>query len=153
MNITYFKLDVDINLNDKPWTPTKEFRGVFDGQHHKITGLKVSVAGDYVGLFGQLSNDGRLSNLHVSGDVENTALENYKSAGGICGVHSGVITNCSFREASAEQEQWVELQLNAMEKLFLARTQHPFPVKKQVVLPGRNLLQFPRYMDATMKDP
>ena len=93
---TYFKLDVDINLNDKPWTPTKEFRGVFDGQHHKITGLKVSVAGDYVGLFGQLSNDGRLSNLHVSGDVENTALENYKSAGGICGVHSGVITNCSF---------------------------------------------------------
>ena len=43
---TYFKLDVDINLNDKPWTPTKEFRGVFDGQHHKITGLKVSVAGD-----------------------------------------------------------------------------------------------------------
>lgn len=28
---TYFKLDVDINLNDKPWTPTKEFRGVFDG--------------------------------------------------------------------------------------------------------------------------
>ena len=93
---TYFKLDVDINLNDKPWTPTKEFRGVFDGQHHKITGLKVSGADEKVGLFGQLSNNGRLSNLHVSGDVENTASENYKSAGGICGVHSGVITNCSF---------------------------------------------------------
>ena len=93
---TYFKLDVDINLNDKPWTPTKEFRGVFDGQHHKITGLKVNIAGDYVGLFDKLSTDGRLSNLHVSGDVENTALENYMSAGGICGGHSGVITNCSF---------------------------------------------------------
>ena len=47
----------------------------------------------------------------------------------------------------------MELQVVAMEKLFLARTQHPFPVKKQVVLPGGNLLQFPRYMDATMKEP
>ena len=93
---TYFKLDVDINLNDKPWTPTKEFRGVFDGQHHKITGLKVSVAGEEVGLFGQLSSTGRLSNLHVSGDVENTSPTTYYAAGGICGVHSGVITNCSF---------------------------------------------------------
>ena len=93
---TYFKLDVDINLNDKPWTPTKEFRGVFDGQHHKITGLKVSGADEKMGLFGQLSNDGRLSNLHVSGDVENTSSTTYYVAGGICGLHGGVITNCSF---------------------------------------------------------
>ena len=93
---TYFKLDVDINLNDKPWTPTKEFRGVFDGQHHKITGLKVSGAVVEVGLFGRLSNDGRLSNLHVSGDVENTSSTVYYAAGGICGWHEGVITNCSF---------------------------------------------------------
>lgn len=93
---TYFKLDVDINLNDKPWTPTKEFRGVFDGQHHKITGLKVSVADEQVGLFGQLSRTGRLSNLHVSGDVENTSPTVYYAAGGICGWHDGVITNCSF---------------------------------------------------------
>ncbi len=93
---TYFKLDVDINLNDKPWTPTKEFRGVFDGQHHKITGLKVSAADEQVGLFGQLSRTGRLSNLHVSGDVENTSPTVYYAAGGICGLHDGVITNCSF---------------------------------------------------------
>ncbi|RHB96428.1 DUF6562 domain-containing protein [Bacteroides eggerthii] len=93
---TYFKLDVDINLNDKPWKPTKEFRGVFDGQHHKITGLKVSVADEQVGLFGQLSRTGRLSNLHVSGDVENTSSTVYYAAGGICGWHEGVITNCSF---------------------------------------------------------
>ena len=95
-NANYFKLDVDINLNDKPWTPTEEFRGVFDGQHHKITGLKVSVADEQVGLFGQLSSTGRLSNLHVSGDVENTSPTTYYAAGGICGSHSGVITNCSF---------------------------------------------------------
>ena len=93
---TYFKLDVDINLNDKPWTPTEEFRGVFDGQHHKITGLKVSAADIEVGLFGQLSSTGRLSNLHVSGDVENTSSTTYYATGGICGGHSGVIANCSF---------------------------------------------------------
>ena len=93
---TYFKLDVDINLNDKPWTPTGNFDGVFDGQHHKITGLKVSVADVEVGLFGQLSSTGRLSNLHVSGDVENTSSEYFKFAGGICGWHDGVVTNCSF---------------------------------------------------------
>ena len=99
-NDKYFKLDVDINLNDKSWTPTGEFAGVFDGQHHKITGLKVSVAGDYVGLFGRISNrpSSGISNLHVSGDVENTASEEYgfKTTGGICGTNYGVITNCSF---------------------------------------------------------
>ena len=96
---TYFKLDVDINLNDKPWTPTEEFRGVFDGQHHKITGLKISVSGDYMGLFRRLSSNsygGYVSNLHVSGDVENTSSTEYHSAAGICGINSGVITNCSF---------------------------------------------------------
>ena len=98
---TYFKLDVDINLNDKPWTPTKEFRGVFDGQHHKITGLKVSVAGDYVGLFSQIDArsgpNASVSNLHVSGDVENTKPSEYYCAGGICGDNAtGVIANCSF---------------------------------------------------------
>ena len=97
---TYFKLDVDINLNDKPWTPTKEFRGVFDGQHHKITGLKVSIADYRVGLFSQIDArsgpNASVSNLHVSGDVENTSSTTYYVAGGICGLHGGVITNCSF---------------------------------------------------------
>ena len=94
---TYFKLDVDINLNDKPWTPTKEFSGAFDGQHHKITGLKVSGADVEVGLFGQLSSfGGHVSNLHVSGDVENTSSTEYYAAGGICGDNNGVIANCSF---------------------------------------------------------
>ena len=97
---TYFKLDVDINLNDKPWTPTGNFAGVFDGQHHKITGLKVSIADYRVGLFSQIdagsSPNASVSNLHVSGDVENTSSEYFKFAGGICGWHDGVVTNCSF---------------------------------------------------------
>ena len=98
---TYFKLDVDINLNDKPWTPTGNFAGVFDGQHHKITGLKVSIADYRVGLFSQIDAgsgpNASVSNLHVSGDVENTKPSEYDCAGGICGNNStGVIANCSF---------------------------------------------------------
>ena len=100
-NDTYFKLDVDINLNNKPWTPTGSFAGAFDGQHHKITGLKVSIADSYVGLFSQIDArsclNASLSNLHVSGDVENTKISEYDCAGGICGDNAtGVIANCSF---------------------------------------------------------
>ena len=97
----YFKLDVDINLDNKPWTPTGIFAGVFDGQHHKITGLKVSIAGYHVGLFSriesQASPKASLSNLHVSGDVENTETSIYECTGGICGDNpTGLIANCSF---------------------------------------------------------
>ncbi len=99
-NDCYFKLDVDINLDNKPWTPTQRFRGVFDGQHHKITGLKISVAGDYVGLFSQIDNTlpTAISNLHVSGNVENTTpyTSGFNTTGGICGTNYREITNCSF---------------------------------------------------------
>lgn len=97
---TYFKLDVDINLNDKPWTPTGNFAGVFDGQHHKITGLNVDIATGSVGvgLFGKVRSG--VSNLHVSGTVKTTGSGSY--AGGICGNLTGdgssaaVLANCSF---------------------------------------------------------
>lgn len=101
-NDTYFKLDVDINLNNKPWTPialTGLPFGTFDGQHHKITGLNVdnSTNSAAVGLFGKVS--GGVSNLHVSGTVKATGTSSY--AGGICGASvsgssSCVLANCSF---------------------------------------------------------
>ena len=157
-NDCYFKLDVDINLDNKPWTPTQRFRGVFDGQHHKITGLKISVAGDYVGLFSQIDNTlpTAISNLHVSGNVENTTpyTSGFNTTGGICGTNYREITNCSFSgSVRGAEREWVELQVHAMEILFLVRTQHPFSVEKQVVLPGGIVLQKPLYMDATMKEP
>ena len=101
-NDTYFKLDVDINLNNQPWTPialTGLPFGTFDGQHHKITGLNVdnSTNSAAVGLFGKVS--GGVSNLHVSGTVKATGTSSY--AGGICGASvsgssSCVLANCSF---------------------------------------------------------
>lgn len=104
--------------------------------------MKVSAADEQVGLFGQLSRAGRLSNLHVSGDVENTSPTVYYAAGGIW-LNYLAITNCSFSGSVRGAGKAGGMYVHAMEKLFFVRTQHPFPVKKQVVLPGRNLLQFP----------
>ena len=98
----FFKLGVDIDLNNQPWTPialTGLPLGTFDGQHHKITGLNVdnSTNRAAVGLFGKVT--GGVSNLHVSGTVKATGTSSY--AGGICGasVNGGsscVLANCSF---------------------------------------------------------
>ena len=102
-NANYFKLDVDIDLNNHPWTPIAlngMAIGAFDGQHHKITGLNVDIAtvSVGVGLFGKVKLG--VSNLHVSGTVKTTGSGSY--AGGICGNITGdgssaaVLANCSF---------------------------------------------------------
>ena len=100
----YFKLDVDIDLNNHPWRPIapkgdKPF-GTFDGQHHKITGLNVDISaiGVEVGLFGVVA--GGVSNLHVAGAVKSTGAG--CNVGGICGSAKPaygvtcVLANCSF---------------------------------------------------------
>lgn len=40
----YFKMADDINLNSINWTPINDFAGTFNGDGHKITGLKISSA-------------------------------------------------------------------------------------------------------------
>ena len=98
------KLDADINLNDKEWTPIgntnsggKYFNGTFNGSGHTITGLKITNAnGEYHGLFGYVTSGGTIQNLHVSGmiDFDDTSSSSHY-AGGIAGYTSGTIENCS----------------------------------------------------------
>lgn len=89
----FFQLDTNIDLDNKAWTPIKYFIGTLDGQHNKITGLKVEVSSGHAGLFAQADS---ISNLHVSGSVKHTG--NIGGAGGICGqaLNNAVIANCSF---------------------------------------------------------
>lgn len=89
----FFKLDTSIDLGNHPWTPIKYFIGTFDGQHNKITGLKVEVNASDVGLFAKALF---ISNLHVSGSVK--SLNASGRAGGICGWSgaTAVFANCSF---------------------------------------------------------
>ena len=100
------KLTADIDISDAAWTPignsgyaTQGYAGVFDGDGHKISGLKISSSASNQGLFGYLGLDGSgtnralIKNLAVSGTV--TSSGNY--IGGIAGqMTSAEIVNCSF---------------------------------------------------------
>ena len=55
-NGLYIVLKNDLDLNNQEWTPIgnsrNPFKGNFDGNNHTVTGMKISGALDYVGLFG-----------------------------------------------------------------------------------------------------
>lgn len=64
----------DIDLGDEPWTPigtsaSKAFKGVLDGNGHKISGLFIDTESSYQGLFGYVS-DAEIKNLTVDGSVK-----------------------------------------------------------------------------------
>ena len=75
----YIKLDANIDLNGKPWTPIGKgvnFRGHFDGNGKVITNMTVnaSVGGDCAGFFG-VASGATISNLilrngKVSGEIK-----------------------------------------------------------------------------------
>lgn len=91
-----YKLDADISLENKSWTPIIGLMGTFDGQRHTISNMKVSIQSqsDIVGgLFGTIA--GTVSNLIVEGEVIVNG-ERACSAGGICGMVIGKIEFCRF---------------------------------------------------------
>ena len=66
-----FKLTSDINLGENAWKPIglggKHFEGIFDGQGHTITGLKVTerFGGDRFALFCSLAGNAQIKNLVI----------------------------------------------------------------------------------------
>ena len=105
----YFILGNDIDLSiyqgGSGWTPIgydkdnlHVFQGVFDGNHKKITGLKINTTGPaYVGLFGYVYN-GTIKNLGIeNADIYrgNTANNNLAYVGIFAGcIYSGVVSDC-----------------------------------------------------------
>lgn len=88
-------LTADINLLDKEFEGIPTFGGIFDGQGHKITEMRISEGLSYSGLFIYVQKSGIIRNLDVVGTVipeGNTTI-----VGGIAGDNSGYINNCSFR--------------------------------------------------------
>ncbi|MBQ6707336.1 MAG: hypothetical protein IJM97_00150, partial [Clostridia bacterium] len=66
------KLMKDINLNDINWTPiggngstSIYFSGIFDGQHHKIYGLKIESNTFGVGLFGYIAGASATNKAYI----------------------------------------------------------------------------------------
>ena len=65
------------------------FKGTFDGGGHKISGLYINETGNYLGLFGCISN-ATIENLGVSGSVEGLEY-----IGGVVGFSiNSPVTNC-----------------------------------------------------------
>ena len=94
-NAAFYELTADIELNgseDNQWTPIgteNSFRGHFDGNGHRITGLYINGNEDNVGLFGKASKS-VIMNVSVSGSVKGKA-----NVGGIVGANfTGKVIRC-----------------------------------------------------------
>lgn len=101
---TYFKLTADIDLGNTEWNPIggrdpagAGFHGVFDGDGHTVSGMKISGSAStagHAGLFGSLYG-ATVKNLTVKGEITGTSGTSAALIGGLCGVaeNSTVIDN------------------------------------------------------------
>jgi len=71
-------------------TSSYQFKGTFDGNGHKVSGLYINKTTGYQGLFGNTANDSSLKNV----GVENVDVIGKKYTGGLVGEARGTITNC-----------------------------------------------------------
>lgn len=93
----YFLLTNDIDLNNQPWAPigtqTNRFQGNFDGGNHQITGLNITAANTYRGLFGY-AEGATIMRLSIDGSINGNSTGGY--AGGVVGVGENlVVANCT----------------------------------------------------------
>ena len=93
----YYKLDNDIKLITKSWTPiganaTDGFTGNFDGNGHKIVNLTIGDSTNSYSNLGLFSvNGGTISNLTVIGNITGNGQ---KKIGILVGENKGTISNC-----------------------------------------------------------
>ena len=94
------KLLGDVNLTGD-WTPvgdsTTPFKGTFDGNGHKITGLKIT-SGSYIGLFGYVGEGATIKNVNLVG----ASVSGESRVGALIGriVGDATVSNCSVDSAS-----------------------------------------------------
>ena len=87
-------LTADIELTGAEPLCIPVFAGIFDGNDHSITGLKLAEMGSAVGLFRYVQEEARIQNLTVRGEIAPEGSQD--QVGGIAGVNYGRISNCSF---------------------------------------------------------
>ena len=98
----YLEADIDMEGYSNQFKPIgssgKSFRGVFDGQGHRIRNLRVS-GGEYVGLFGNLGGGATVCNLVLDSSCSISGVNYVGLAGGASGA--GTVTfSCVGNEAS-----------------------------------------------------
>ena len=89
-----FELTADIDLSRSGFETVPYFAGIFHGNDHSITGLKLTGAGSRMGLFRRTGPEAEISSLRVQGSVcpAGTSMQ----VGGIVGENAGLIASCSF---------------------------------------------------------
>ena len=99
-------LDADITLPDSGDNSDHmiaTFGGSFDGQGHRISGVKISGIASNTGLFGVVQPGAVVKNLSVSGTYKPTGIQT--RIGGVAGANYGRIEHCSFDgSVSADSE-------------------------------------------------
>ncbi|MDR0926206.1 MAG: choice-of-anchor J domain-containing protein [Ignavibacteria bacterium] len=95
----YYKLVANLNYGGTPniYTPigsssTLAFKGHFDGDGHKISGINIMSTLSNRAAFGYVAAGATITNLHIVDYLINTTAA---SSGGMAGINYGTITNCS----------------------------------------------------------
>ena len=70
------------------------FAGIFDGDGHTISNVKLTGNGSAVGVFRYVQEGAKVRNLTVTGEVSPSGSQD--QVGGIAGVNYGSIENCKF---------------------------------------------------------
>ncbi|KWW26732.1 MAG: Uncharacterized protein F083_3182, partial [bacterium F083] len=97
-------LDVDIDMTIADWQPFDEYSGTFEGDGHTIKiRIPESVTANYQGLFKEINQNGRVTNLHVDADIH---CGGSRLVGGIAGENDGTIGNCWV--SGLVQSDWKE---------------------------------------------
>ena len=87
-------LETDIDLTGNKFDGVPIFCGMFEGNHHTISGLNIVGDGSAKGLFRYVTEEAVVQNLSVKGKVAPQGSRSY--IGGLAGNNAGTILNCSF---------------------------------------------------------
>ena len=84
----------DIRLGGSGFTTIPIFCGHFEGNDHTISGYDFGGDGYVTGFFRYIGEGAVIENLHIDGTIR--AEGKQQVSGGVCGINSGTILNCSF---------------------------------------------------------
>ena len=91
----YFKLNSDIDFSNQIYYVFSDFNGVFDGNNHTLSNIKLNIA--YAGLF--RNNTGTIKNLKINKAIVTGSSKNIYS-GIITNTNSGTIENIEITNSS-----------------------------------------------------
>ena len=86
-------------LDFRQWTPigkndSNQYKGIFDGQNHTISGLYINSEAQYVGLFGCIGSDAEIKNVGIIDNYINSSYGFAFVSGIVSRSYDGTISNC-----------------------------------------------------------